>query len=379
MSTDLTTSKVGTVRLERFTSVLGQDCIDLEQLQNLLWSGVPISAPPEMRRDAWQIMLGYLPPRRDRHLSCQQKKIAEYKLLVKEYIQRDNLSEQERKLLRQIKVDLPRTSLEYKSLKNDIILGLMERVLFLWAIRNPASGYVQGINDLLCPFLIVFFLPFCPDGNMELFNINEISSEKVQQVEAEIYWCLTRLLDSLQENYVSEQPGIHKLILYLRDIIRRIDNVLYNHLKDEGVDFLQFAFRWMNCLLTREFPLNCVVRLWDTYIAENTLIKINKYNRSGSVSSSIAITPTNSNSNTSISYFNAFHVYVCSAFLLYWTNNLRSMDFANIMLFLQNLPTENWTERDIDALLAQAYVLQTLFHCSPRHLLDYSKSNTIPQ
>lgn len=32
----------------------------------------------------------------------------------------------------------------------------MERVLYTWAIRHPASGYVQGINDLLTPFLVVF-------------------------------------------------------------------------------------------------------------------------------------------------------------------------------------------------------------------------------
>lgn len=32
----------------------------------------------------------------------------------------------------------------------------MERVLYIWALRHPASGYVQGINDLLTPFLVVF-------------------------------------------------------------------------------------------------------------------------------------------------------------------------------------------------------------------------------
>lgn len=32
----------------------------------------------------------------------------------------------------------------------------MERILYIWAIRHPASGYVQGINDLLTPLYIVF-------------------------------------------------------------------------------------------------------------------------------------------------------------------------------------------------------------------------------
>lgn len=32
----------------------------------------------------------------------------------------------------------------------------LERVLYVWAIRHPASGYVQGINDLVTPFFEVF-------------------------------------------------------------------------------------------------------------------------------------------------------------------------------------------------------------------------------
>ena len=32
----------------------------------------------------------------------------------------------------------------------------LERILYVWAIRHPASGYVQGINDLVTPFFQVF-------------------------------------------------------------------------------------------------------------------------------------------------------------------------------------------------------------------------------
>ena len=33
---------------------------------------------------------------------------------------------------------------------------MMTRILFAWAIRHPASAYVQGINDLCAPLLLVF-------------------------------------------------------------------------------------------------------------------------------------------------------------------------------------------------------------------------------
>lgn len=34
---------------------------------------------------------------------------------------------------------------------------------------------------------------------------------------------------------------------------------------------MQFAFRWMNCLLMRELSMPCVVRMWDTYLVRPDL------------------------------------------------------------------------------------------------------------
>ena len=41
---------------------------------------------------------------------------------------------------------------------------MFERVLYIWAIRHPASGYVQGVNDLVTPYFIVFLQEVLPDG-----------------------------------------------------------------------------------------------------------------------------------------------------------------------------------------------------------------------
>jgi hypothetical protein len=40
----------------------------------------------------------------------------------------------------------------------------VERVLYIWAIRHPASGYVQGINDLITPFFVVFLAEYLETG-----------------------------------------------------------------------------------------------------------------------------------------------------------------------------------------------------------------------
>jgi len=41
---------------------------------------------------------------------------------------------------------------------------VFERILYIWAIRHPASGYVQGINDLVTPFFVVFLSEYLADG-----------------------------------------------------------------------------------------------------------------------------------------------------------------------------------------------------------------------
>lgn len=41
---------------------------------------------------------------------------------------------------------------------------------------------------------------------------------------------------------------------------------LHSHLEQQGVEYMQFAFRWMNCLLMREMSVRNIVRMWDTYL-----------------------------------------------------------------------------------------------------------------
>ena len=45
-----------------------------------------------------------------------------------------------------------------------IVSKIFERILYIWAIRHPASGYVQGINDLVTPFFITFLSEHIAEG-----------------------------------------------------------------------------------------------------------------------------------------------------------------------------------------------------------------------
>jgi hypothetical protein len=84
-------------------------------------------------------------------------------------------------------------------------------------------------------------------------------------VEADCHWCLTNLLAGIQDHYTSDQPGVQRMVMRLEELVTRIDANLTNYLKSVGIEFMQFSFKWMNCLLLREFNPKCVHRLWDTY------------------------------------------------------------------------------------------------------------------
>ncbi|XP_073101846.1 uncharacterized protein [Elaeis guineensis] len=135
------------------------------------------------------------------------------------------------------------------------------------AIHHPASGYVQGINDLVTPFLMVFLSEHL-DGGMESWSVLDLSPQKISNVKADCYWCLSQLLDGMQDHYTFAQPGIPRLSFKLKELVHRIAERVSRHMEEEGLEFLQFAFCWFNCLLVCEIPFHLVTRLWDTYLAE---------------------------------------------------------------------------------------------------------------
>ncbi|CAK9022527.1 unnamed protein product [Durusdinium trenchii] len=217
------------------------------------------------------MLLGYLPPVQDRQPSGLQKKREEYEELRRRHylpVEAEAPSgDVDGAILRQIRLDIPRTSPGLPIFGHQRIQQLLERILFIWSLRHPASGYVQGINDLATPFVVVLLASEL-DCLPEEINVDAASDDTLDAVEAGAYWCLTKFLSDIQDHYTSGQPGIQQMVAKLREIVHRIDQKLYDHLEEQGLDFLQLSFRWMNCLLLREFPFPCVIRLWDTYIAE---------------------------------------------------------------------------------------------------------------
>ena len=52
-----------------------------------------------------------------------------------------------------------------------------------------------------------------------------LSPDQISNVEADCYWCLSKLLDGMQDHYTFAQPGIQRLVFKLKELVRRIDGI----------------------------------------------------------------------------------------------------------------------------------------------------------
>lgn len=322
-------------KYEKFTNILEAPLLNLIALKELSWSGVP----RRMRAVTWRLLAGYLPTSLERRQTVLERKRVDYRKLVQQYFHVDARDEIQQDTYRQIHIDVPRMNPHVALFQQKLVQEMFERILFIWAIRHPASGYVQGINDLVTPFFIVFLQESVgADKDLEQCQLGDLSEEQRDIIEADSFWCLSKFLDCIQDNYIFAQLGIQEKVNQLKDLTQRIDGTLHRHLQTHGVDYLQFSFRWMNNLLTRELPLYCTIRLWDTYLAESD-------------------------------GFAVFQLYVCAAFLLHWRDQLlQEKDFQGLMLLLQNLPTHSWTDSHIGVLVAEAFRLKFTYADTKKHL-----------
>lgn len=186
-------------------------------MRKLSWPGIP----DELRPQVWKLLFEYLPANLDRRQATLERKRNEYK----DYVGQMKFPIQNQ-LSHQIHIDIMRTNADTKLYQNEKVRESLERVLYVWAIRHPASGYVQGINDLITPFFQVFL---CEHQQLTHdFQYEQLSQEIVSMIEADTFWCLSKLLDGIQDSYTHGQPGILRQVTQLEDLVARIDGTIVN-------------------------------------------------------------------------------------------------------------------------------------------------------
>jgi hypothetical protein len=61
------------------------------------------------------------------------------------------------------------------------------------------------------------------DSDPEEFDPSLLPTQVFHAIEADSFWCLSRLLDGIQDNYICAQPGIQRSVRRMAELVARID------------------------------------------------------------------------------------------------------------------------------------------------------------
>ncbi|KAJ6638098.1 TBC1 domain family member 13 [Pseudolycoriella hygida] len=187
---------------------------------------------------------------------------------------------------------------------------VVQRILFLYAKLNPGQGYVQGMNEIIGPIYYIF-------ASDPIVDYREFA-------EADCFFCFTALMSEIRDFFIKtldeSEGGIKQKMTKLSILLKEKDLEVWNRLRDQELYPQYYSFRWLTLMLSQEFPLPDVCRIWDSVFADENRFK--------------------------------FLVDVCCAMIILLREQILENDFASNMKLLQNFP-----EIDINVLLTKAAAL----------------------
>ncbi|KYR01577.1 TBC1 domain family member 13 [Tieghemostelium lacteum] len=277
-------------RVHYYKEALKPSLIDLTIVQHLSEQGLPESHG--LRSVYWKILLRYLPLDQSKwssYLITSRKGYQDFvdELMIDPYkIEKQRQEEQkahqdhplnisndskwneyfkDQALLVDIEKDVRRTfpSLHFFNCsteegKNSIHYEALRRILFIYAKLNPGIKYVQGMNEILGPIYYIFAID--PD------------SECKANAESDAFYCFTNLMSEIRDNFCKtldrSDVGIISSIKKLNRILRENDRELWLDLEEKKLNPQFYSFRWITLLLSQEFELPDVLRLWDSLFSD---------------------------------------------------------------------------------------------------------------
>ncbi|XP_010912770.2 rab GTPase-activating protein 22 [Elaeis guineensis] len=142
--------------------------------------------------------------------------------------------------LHRIVVDVVRTDNHLEFYGDSKNMARMSDILAVYAWVDPATGYCQGMSDLLSPFVVLY------------------------EDNADAFWCFEMLLRRMRENFQMDGPtGVMKQLQALWKILELTDTEIFQHLSIIGAESLHFAFRMLLVLFRRELSFDEALRMWE--------------------------------------------------------------------------------------------------------------------
>jgi hypothetical protein len=337
-------------RLQKFEAALSAPKINMRLLQDLCTYGVP--EKPGLRQTCWLLLLGVLPLDRAKWKETLEKNQGLWNGFVQELVinprneynksqeaaasangsvggaeeEDDHPLSLDRKstwnayfkdceLQAEIKKDVSRTfpTLHFFREGTHPHLESLERILFIWCKLNPGVSYVQGMNEVLGPLYY-------------LFAISPQNQQCRERAESEAFFCFMNLMSEVMNNFIktldSSEMGIVYQIGLLSTLLQEKDPQLWKDLDRKKLNLQFFAFRQLTLLLSQEFELPDVLRIWDTLFSDTNRFELLRY--------------------------------CCCAMLMLQRKTLLLGDFAENLKLMQSYPPT-----DIEEIIALAIELAT--------------------
>jgi len=317
---------------------ISQIKLDLPKLRQLAFEGLPEG---ELKAIYWRVLLNYLPLNRTQWpsvLSSQRKLY--YELVAelrstpqkKEEMQENTTEEatdhplnqsklsqwneffNENNTINQIEKDVHRTfphlhffQLEESATDNEAVAipltnhhaRALRSILFLYSKLNSGISYVQGMNEIVGPIYYVF----ATDPNQEF----------AAHAEPDAFFCFVNLMGEIKDSFVKtldhSKVGIRQKMRDLNNLLRIKDFEVWENLEKKQLSPEFYTFRWLTLLLSQEFELPDVLRLWDSLFSDEARFQ--------------------------------YLLYVCLAMIINIRSQLLSLDFAESLKLLQAYPPTN--------------------------------------
>ncbi|XP_025414226.1 TBC1 domain family member 13 [Sipha flava] len=173
---------------------------------------------------------------------------------------------------------------------------VVERILFVYYKLNPGQGYVQGMNEIIGPIYYCFATD--PIVNMK------------EHAEADCFFVFTNLMSEIRDFFIKTldetDTGIVKMMQKVTDKLKENDPIVQNYLNKNEIYPQYYSFRWLTLLLSQEFSLPEVIRIWDSLFSDSQRF--------------------------------SFLINICCAMIVLIRDQILAGDFSTIVKLLQNYP-----------------------------------------
>ncbi|KAI4291766.1 TBC1 domain family member 2 [Pancytospora philotis] len=310
-------------RAAMFQKMLSGRIVDLRLFAKMCYAGIPA----EYRLTSYQILLGVIGLDTARFALERRERRRRYQLYQRARHGADETASahgQEdsgqgapvsrpaiiyrvnRTIEHQIQIDVARISPIYKKYNGADYSELYIDVLATIANQRPYLGYVQGMADLVAPFLHLYYIT----------NGSEIADAVAAQ--AAVFACLSALLGQLQAGLFDLQAG---LLGRLERLLEVVDGELIAHLRSIGLDLHVICFRWFSCVFIRELSLPAWYRLFDSLLCDALQESM---------------------------------LYFAAALLMWYRGRIIGQEISAVVLLMQNLQQEGLSVESIETMIGSA-------------------------